>query len=101
MHAHEPLRYVGDMLAWTHQCIASERDFCRSLFQVPQAIDHVFDGLAPILKVRITQVLGSTRDLVFTLKLSNLLLFYLQTTSRLLSADSDLITAIAACRSAQ
>lgn len=27
MHAHEPLRYVGDMLAWVHQAIAGERDF--------------------------------------------------------------------------
>ena len=27
MHAHDPLRYVSDMLAWTHQAVASETDF--------------------------------------------------------------------------
>ncbi|OZJ05688.1 hypothetical protein BZG36_01438 [Bifiguratus adelaidae] len=26
LHAHDPLRYVGDMLAWIHQCVASERE---------------------------------------------------------------------------
>eukprot|EP01112_Ceratiomyxa_fruticulosa_P012391 TRINITY_DN3427_c0_g2_i1.p1 TRINITY_DN3427_c0_g2~~TRINITY_DN3427_c0_g2_i1.p1 ORF type:complete len:740 (-),score=94.15 TRINITY_DN3427_c0_g2_i1:40-2259(-) len=26
MHAHDPLRYVGDMLAWIHQAIASEHE---------------------------------------------------------------------------
>lgn len=34
MHAHDPLRYVGDMLAWVHQAIAAEREFLESLFNV-------------------------------------------------------------------
>lgn len=33
IHAHDPLRYVGDMLAWVHQSIAGEREFLESLFQ--------------------------------------------------------------------
>ena len=32
LHAHDPLRYVGDMLAWVHQSIAVEREFLESLF---------------------------------------------------------------------
>ena len=32
LHAHDPLRYVGDMLAWVHQAIAAEREFLESLF---------------------------------------------------------------------
>ena len=32
LHAHDPLRYVGDMLAWVHQSIAAEREFLESLF---------------------------------------------------------------------
>ena len=32
LHAHDPIRYVGDMLAWVHQAIAAECDFLESLF---------------------------------------------------------------------
>jgi Conserved oligomeric complex COG6 len=28
------MRYVGDMLAWVHQCIAAEREFLESLFGI-------------------------------------------------------------------
>ena len=34
IHAHDPLRYVGDMLAWVHQCIAGEREFLEGLFNM-------------------------------------------------------------------
>lgn len=34
IHAHDPLRYVGDMLAWVHQSIAGEREFLEGLFGV-------------------------------------------------------------------
>jgi hypothetical protein len=33
MHAHDPLRYVGDMLAWIHQTAASEAEFLFSLIE--------------------------------------------------------------------
>jgi conserved oligomeric Golgi complex subunit 6 len=32
LHAHDPMRYIGDMLAWVHQAIAAEREFLESLF---------------------------------------------------------------------
>ncbi|UZJ55326.1 hypothetical protein CBS101457_004646 [Exobasidium rhododendri] len=32
LHAHDPLRYIGDMLAWVHQAVASEREFLIGLF---------------------------------------------------------------------
>jgi conserved oligomeric Golgi complex subunit 6 len=32
LHAHDPLRYVGDMLAWVHQAMAAERELLESLF---------------------------------------------------------------------
>ena len=31
-HAHDPLRYVGDMLAWTHSATVSEREALENLF---------------------------------------------------------------------
>jgi conserved oligomeric Golgi complex subunit 6 len=33
-HAHDPVRYVGDMLAWVHQAIAWENEYFESLFSV-------------------------------------------------------------------
>jgi hypothetical protein len=32
VHAHDPLRYLGDMLAWIHQSIATEREIANGLF---------------------------------------------------------------------
>ena len=32
MHAHDPLRYVGDMLAWLHQAVASEFELMNRVF---------------------------------------------------------------------
>ncbi|KAF6755603.1 oligomeric Golgi complex subunit 6, partial [Ephemerocybe angulata] len=32
LHAHDPIRYVGDMLAWVHQSIAAEREFLGAVF---------------------------------------------------------------------
>lgn len=31
-HAHDPLRYIGDMLAWTHSSTVSEREALETLF---------------------------------------------------------------------
>lgn len=31
IHAHDPARYISDMLAWVHQAVASERDFFQSV----------------------------------------------------------------------
>jgi len=34
MHAHDPLRYVGDMLAWLHQAVASEYELLHRVFGI-------------------------------------------------------------------
>jgi hypothetical protein len=36
LHAHDALRYVGDMLAWVHQSIAAEHEFLESLFGIAE-----------------------------------------------------------------
>ena len=33
LNSHDPIRYMGDMLAWIHQSTASENEFLRSLFR--------------------------------------------------------------------
>jgi conserved oligomeric Golgi complex subunit 6 len=48
LHAHDPMRYVGDMLAWVHQSIAAEREFLDGLFGMKS------DG----------RMVGSARDFV-------------------------------------
>lgn len=34
LHAHDPTRYIGDMLAWVHQATAGENEFLDGLFDV-------------------------------------------------------------------
>ena len=34
LHAHDPIRYLGDILAWVHQTIAAEREFVDNLFGI-------------------------------------------------------------------
>ena len=34
LHAHDPTRYIGDMLAWIHQATAGENEFLDNLFDV-------------------------------------------------------------------
>ena len=69
MNAHDPRRYLGDMLAWVHQALASERDLLISLFgqdsqsqaaqtngssEVPSSaalLDKVLEGICRPLKV--------------------------------------------------
>ncbi|ORY76293.1 oligomeric Golgi complex subunit 6 [Leucosporidium creatinivorum] len=36
LHAHDPIRYIGDMLAWIHQTMAGEREWLESLFGVKE-----------------------------------------------------------------
>ena len=33
LHSHDPMRYVGDMLAWLHQASASEKEYVNSLLK--------------------------------------------------------------------
>lgn len=69
MNAHDPRRYLGDMLAWVHQALASERELLISLFgqshqlqraqanghsDVPSSsalLDRVVEGICRPLKV--------------------------------------------------
>ena len=34
MHAHDAVRYVGDMLAWMHQTVATEEEFLEAMFGI-------------------------------------------------------------------
>ncbi|GMH10993.1 hypothetical protein Nepgr_012834 [Nepenthes gracilis] len=118
MHAHDPLRYVGDMLAWLHQALASEKELVHALLD-PDAVvdtgpsarrfsnislsesgkivsdltfvlDRIFEGVCRPFKVRVEQVLQSQPSLIISYKLTNQLEFYSYTISDLLGRETAL-----------
>ncbi|KAH7687077.1 Conserved oligomeric Golgi complex subunit 6 protein [Dioscorea alata] len=118
VHAHDPLRYVGDMLGWLHQALASERELVLALLE-PDAItetgptaqhfskgsesdlaktepgttfvlDRIFEGACRPFKIRVEQVLQSQPSLIISYKLSNTLEFYCYTISDLLGRETAL-----------
>ncbi|KAI3497575.1 hypothetical protein L1887_40297 [Cichorium endivia] len=113
VHAHDPLRYVGDMLGWLHQALASERELVFVLLD-PDAVvdtgptarkfsnqektetdltfvlDRIFEGVCRPFKVRVEQVLQSQPNLIISYKLSNTLEFYSHTVSDLLGRETAL-----------
>ncbi|KAJ4952435.1 hypothetical protein NE237_029267 [Protea cynaroides] len=118
VHAHDPLRYVGDMLGWLHQALASERELVFVLLD-PDAVidtgptarrfskstesdgaptesdmtfvlDRIFEGVCRPFKVRVEQVLQSQPSLIVSYKLINTLEFYSYTISDLLGRETAL-----------
>lgn len=45
LQAHDPLRYVGDMLAWVHQALPSEREAAQTLFAKCTNLGEILDPL--------------------------------------------------------
>ncbi|XP_077987894.1 conserved oligomeric Golgi complex subunit 6-like [Glandiceps talaboti] len=104
LHSHDPLRYVGDMLAWLHQASASEKEHLQSLvklateqagkFQVQDILGHITEGVCRPFKVRVEQVLVSEPGPVILYKLANLLKFYYNTIGQLLNSDAVLLSTL-------
>jgi conserved oligomeric Golgi complex subunit 6 len=122
MHAPDPWRYASDMLAWVHTSLASERDLFTALFGsahafergetdtaddreataevplIPRMLDTVFESVCKPLRVRLEQVLLTSPPPLLSFRLSQLLLFYLNTVDALLGPLSQLSEALRACR---
>ncbi|KAJ8468136.1 hypothetical protein OPV22_030688 [Ensete ventricosum] len=118
VHAHDPLRYVGDMLGWLHQALASERELVLVLLntdansdtdstvhhfskssesdhtkfepEITFVLDRIFEGACRPFKIRVEQVLQSQLSLIISYKLSNTLEFYCHTISDLLGRETAL-----------
>ncbi|KAM4085309.1 hypothetical protein ACJW30_10G017100 [Castanea mollissima] len=128
VHAHDPLRYVGDMLGWLHQALASERELVLALLD-PDAVvdtgptakrfstslesdsgktesdmtfvlDRIFEGVCRPFKVRVEQVLQSQPSLIISYRLSNTLEFYSYTISDLLGRETALCNTLWALKDA-
>lgn len=46
LHSHDPLRYLGDMLAWVHQGTASEEEHLQALFKKCSKIGNLCSASA-------------------------------------------------------
>ncbi|KAL1944792.1 hypothetical protein VTO73DRAFT_3222 [Trametes versicolor] len=110
LHAHDPLRYVGDMLAWVHQAIAAEREFLEGLFGVRDArrmvgavrafgaseeegwiaemMDGAVRGLCGPLRVRVQQTVRSQESSITSYKIANLVQFYMVTMHRTIGKEA-------------
>ncbi|KAM9172144.1 conserved oligomeric Golgi complex subunit 6 isoform 3-T3 [Pangshura tecta] len=101
MHSHDPLRYVGDMLAWLHQATASEKEHLEAMLKlvttqgveenVQEVVGHITEGVCRPLKVRIEQVIVAEPGAVLLYKISNLLKFYHHTISGILGNSAAML----------
>uniref|UniRef100_A0A8C2UBJ3 Component of oligomeric golgi complex 6 n=1 Tax=Coturnix japonica TaxID=93934 RepID=A0A8C2UBJ3_COTJA len=105
MHSHDPLRYVGDMLAWLHQATASEKEHLEAILKlvtiegveenIQEVVGHITEGVCRPLKVRIEQVIVAEPGAVLLYKISNLLKFYHHTISAIVgNSAATLLTTI-------
>ena len=117
MHAHDPVRFVGDMLAWLHQTVASEFEVLSALFgesmngksqkqkQQQQSVGSVsyvlpreFEGVCRPFKVRVDQALAQkTATTAVLFRVAGLLSFYHNVIGDLLTEDSPLPVTIDLC----
>jgi hypothetical protein len=102
LSSHDPLRYVGDMLAWTHQSTASEKKYAEILLRklkdwndlqktIQASLGYITEELCRPLRVRLEQVLVSQHEPVTLYKLTNLLKFYETTIKQLLPIECQLV----------
>lgn len=118
IHAHDPKRYINDMLAWVHQALASEREFVMALFgddvmkvdedgeMVSQLellnsgglMDRIFESICRPLKVRIEQVLMTSPPLLLCFELTQLHSFYYGLINKIIGLSSQLSQTLRSCR---
>ncbi|KIJ16652.1 hypothetical protein PAXINDRAFT_175933 [Paxillus involutus ATCC 200175] len=110
LHAHDPIRYVGDMLAWVHQAIAAECEFLESLFGtngqermvgavrtfngseeeewVRDLLNSAVGKLCVPLKVRVLQTVRAQESSIVSYKVANLLQYYMLIMQRTIGDQS-------------
>lgn len=104
LHSHDPLRYVGDMMAWIHQACATEKEYLKTILKdcvneekdslALDVMGHITEGLGRPLKVRLEQVLLSDPQPIVLYKLTNLLQFYYDTLNGILQENAALVQSV-------
>ncbi|KHN84181.1 Conserved oligomeric Golgi complex subunit 6 [Toxocara canis] len=110
--SHDPLRralskyctYIGDMLAWIHQGMASERELLQTFLKLcrPEVLNehskavlsNISEALCRPFKVRVEQALLTESNSVVLYRLSCLFAFYGETMAPSLSEDAALLQTI-------
>lgn len=88
--AHDPLKYVGDILGWIHQDAASERELIENLGNKREAIlNEIYESLTSNLKVRIEQVLEYSDDETI-FKLTDLLDLYSMIFKKIIGNENEI-----------
>ncbi|KAG9403972.1 Golgi transport complex subunit 6 [Aphanomyces cochlioides] len=105
IHAHDPLRYASEMLAWVHQTSISEQEYIKLFFDGDKKDDKDDDlhrilgvacaGLTRPLQIRLQQVVTSS-GLLVVFGLVHVLAYYTSILSPLMP-DSDLSLALIEC----
>jgi len=105
MHAHDPSRYVGDMLAWLHQAAPGEAENITQLLKLCDKTDigqvsatvlaGATEGVCRPLKTRVEQILVSEPGAVILYRLTNLIRFYEGTVSNVVKVECGLTQTLA------
>nr|CAG4643844.1 EOG090X03SX [Lepidurus arcticus] len=102
LQAHDPPRYVGDMLAWLHQMAPNEKENIQALLKgcdrtdisetMSNALANITEGVCRPLKSRIEQVLAADPGAAVLRNLNQLMKFYHQTIGQVLYGSPLLAT---------
>ncbi|KAK6725985.1 hypothetical protein RB195_004354 [Necator americanus] len=98
--SHDPLRYMGDMLAWIYEALEGERELLQLLLKdcSPQVIrdnsvnllSQISSSLCRPFKLRVEQALAGETDSVVLYRLSALFIFYSEKMTPEIGSDSEL-----------
>ncbi|KAJ1525454.1 hypothetical protein ONE63_010265 [Megalurothrips usitatus] len=93
MHADDPKRYIGDMLAWLHQVIPSERETLATLLRscsktdvpehIQQILANITEGVCHPVKVRVERILSNDASTTILYSVASLLGYYHQIFSQI------------------
>lgn len=95
--SHDPVRYVGDMLGWLHQSIATEKDHINGLFVdsdiewIAGLLSSITEGAGRPLRMRVEQVLVATKDPVHAYQMVNMVRYYMTVFQGLLGSSAPLM----------
>ena len=116
LHAHDPQRYVGDMLAFLHQATPNEKENIHALLKhcepvlvkesandetpktkekseiCEEALATITEGACRPLRSRVEQILLSEHGALILYQLTNLIRFYCSTISQAIPKSSELIS---------
>ncbi|KAK6465315.1 oligomeric complex COG6-domain-containing protein [Scheffersomyces coipomensis] len=108
--AHDPIRYIGDLLAYIHSVVVNESETITSIFTletpenendvkefkiiIDDVINKILKALSKPVKTRIDQIISSQTKLATLYSIHNLLELYSIMFSKQLPANSELLLTV-------